>query len=62
MNTDTPRRLCLFLGSLALLIAVGFGDRMPDFFCGLLEGLALMLAFLVTDRPAEKAAPQRQRR
>lgn len=49
MKIDTPRRLCLALGSLALLIAVGFGDRMPDFFRGLLEGLALalMLAFLV---------------
>lgn len=49
MNLDKLRRICLALGSLCLLLAIGFGEHMPDFFRGLLEGmaLALMLAFLV---------------
>lgn len=49
MTIDKLRRLCLAFGSLFLLIAVSFGERMPDFFYGLLEGLALalMLGFLV---------------
>lgn len=48
MSTEKLRRVCLALGSLCLLLAIAFGERLPDFYYGLLEGLslALMLGFL----------------
>lgn len=56
MDIDRLRRLCLALGSLAMLAAVGFGEYLPDFYRGLLEGLALalMLGFLALTRLLKK--------
>lgn len=43
ITVEKLRRACLALGSLALLLALAFGGRLPDFYYGLLEGLALAL-------------------
>lgn len=53
---DKIYRICLCIGSLCLLIAIGWKEALPDFFLGLFEGaaLALMLSSLVVYAIARK--------
>lgn len=52
MTSVRLQRLCQIFGSLFLLPVLLFGEGLPDYFCGLLEGasLALLLCSLALRR------------